>query len=392
MKPSKFFQFAIFFFALWAILNIFTSKNNQKDEIAKNSDIVLTSLKKSFSQDNVVQIKITNNKTENIFPWKDCPYEPLDILEWNNGEWVEKNQIKTEYDCNQQKAIAPGETEVLDYSNWNHELFNTIGRYKIVYIDGEKEFATEFEVKAPSLFKQIWNGLFYKPIYNTLIFFTSVLPGNSLGWAIVLITILIKLLLLGPNHKALKAQKALQRIQPELDHIKEKYKGDQQKIAQETMTIWKKHKVNPLGSCLPLLIQFPVMIAVFYVVKNGLSPNGIYLLYEPLKEIDFKMIDPIFLGILNLKEVNPFVLPLIVGGLQFAQMKLSFSLRKNKEEAHKPKQQVNQMQQMNQMMTYTLPIMIAFFTATMPAGVGVYWGISTLFGIAQQIYINKKHH
>lgn len=392
MKPTKFLQITIFFFALWAILNLFNGQQNKTTEVAKNSDIVLAPLKTKFTQGSVVQIKITNNKEENLMPWDDCPLEPLDVFMWDNGEWIQKKGSRTDHPCSRLKTIAPGETQTLDYSNWNHEIFFEVGRYKVVYLDGKKEFPAEFEIKAPSLLVQIWNGLFYKPIYNTLIFFTSILPGYNLGWAIVLLTILIKILLLGPNHKALKAQKALQKIQPELEKIKEKHKGDQQKIAQETMAVWKKHKVNPMGSCLPMLIQFPIMIAVFYVVKSGLSPNSIYLLYAPLKGFDFKLIDPVFLGILNLTEINLFVLPLIVGGMQFFQMKLSFALRKNKEDESKKKEQMNQMQAMNTMMTYTLPVMIAFFTATMPSAVGIYWGVSTLFGILQQLYINKKHH
>lgn len=392
MKPSKFFQFLIFFVALWAILNIFSGDKDKPNAPKQTSDIVLTPLKNKFSEGDIVQIKVTNNKTENITPWSECPAEPLDVFVWDNGEWIQKEATPTEYDCNAQKGIATGETEVIDYGNWNLELFKEIGRYKIVYTDGNKEFPAEFEVKSRSIFGQIWNGLFYKPIYNTLIFITSALPTHSLGWAIVLLTILIKLLLLGPNHKALKAQKALQKVQPELEKIKEKYKGDQQKIAQETMAIWKKHKVNPMGSCLPMLIQFPIMIALFYSVKIGLSPSNIYLLYAPLQSFDLNSIDTVFLGILNLTEINTFVLPLIVGGMQFFQMKLSFALKKDKkEDKAKTKAQANQMQTMNKMMTYTLPVMIAFFTATMPAAVGIYWGISTLFGIAQQLYINKKH-
>jgi len=392
MKPTKFFQFLIFFFALWAVLSLFGNNQNKENKANQNSDIVLVASKNKFSQGSVVQIKVTNNKKEKLTPWKNCPAEPLEVYVWNNGEWIQK-EATTEYECDAEKTISSGETQTLDYGNWNHTLFNEIGRYKIIYQDGNKEFPIEFEIKSPSLFRQIWNGIFYKPIYNTLIFFASVLPEHNLGWAIVILTLLIKILLLGPNHKALKAQKALQKVQPELDKIKKKYKGDQQKIAQETMAIWKKHKVNPMGSCLPMLIQFPIMIALFYAVKFGLSPNNIYLLYQPLQDFQLNLIDPIFLGILDLKNVNTFVLPLIVGGMQFFQMKLSFSLKKNKQKGKSKKDstQMNQMQTMNKMMTYTLPVMIAFFTATMPAAVGLYWGVSTLFGIVQQLYINKKH-
>lgn len=391
MKPSKFFQFILFFVAIWMILNLF-SGNNQKDNLPnQKTDIVLTPVKSKITLGQVVELKITNNKSINLKPWADCPHEPLDVYQWQNGEWIPKKVTLPEtYQCNSERIVEPNETKILSYTDWNHDLFIELGKYKIVYREGTKEFPVEFEIVSPSFFGQLWDSLFYKPIYNTLIFFASVLPGHNLGWAIVVLTILIKILLIVPNHKALKAQKALQKIQPELDHIKEKHKGDQQKIAQETMAIWKKHKVNPLGSCLPMLIQFPIMIALFYVVQEGLSSNNIYLLYPFLKNFDLTLINPVFIGIIDLTQVNAFVLPLIVGGLQFVQMKLSFGVKKT--ENKKKGVQANQMQMMNKMMTYTLPVMIAFFTATMPAAVGIYWGVSTLFGIAQQLYINKKHH
>ena len=101
------------------------------------------------------------------------------------------------------------------------------------------------------------------------------IPGHNLGWAIILLTLIIKLILLAPNQKALKAQKQMQKIQPQLDALKKKYANDQQKLAAETMEIWKKYKINPMSSCLPMLIQFPILIALFILLLRIYSSEFI---------------------------------------------------------------------------------------------------------------------
>jgi YidC/Oxa1 family membrane protein insertase len=167
-------------------------------------------------------------------------------------------------------------------------------------------------------------------------------------------------------------------------------------IAKETMALWKEHKVNPLGSCLPLLIQFPFLIAIFYVIQTGLSPNNVYLLYGPLKEFSLLSIDVNFLGILDLTKINAFALPIVVGGLQFFQMKLAMMRNKKRKEEKENKKKDKkkgkgaEMEMASQMMIYVMPVMIALFTASLPSGVGLYWSASTIFGIVQQLVVNRQ--
>jgi YidC/Oxa1 family membrane protein insertase len=215
------------------------------------------------------------------------------------------------------------------------------------------------------------------------------MPFHDLGLAIILLTIIIRTLLLLPSHKALKSQRKLQEIQPHLTHLREKYKDNQEMLAKETMAIWKEHKVNPFGSCLPLLIQFPILIALFYVIQTGLNPDNSYLLYEPLKGFSIANINVMFMGFLDLTKVNAFALPLFVGAMQFLQMKLAMAKsEKNKAKDNKPKK--NETEMMNNMMLYVMPVMIAVFTASVPAGVGLYWSVSTMYGIVQQLGVNKQ--
>src|SRR5690606_26363572 len=115
-----------------------------------------------------------------------------------------------------------------------------------------------------------------------------------------------------PNHKALKAQKQMQKVQPQLEALKIKYKNDPQRLAQETMGIYKKYKVNPVSSCLPMLIQFPILIALFYVVRDGLTSIDPSFLYSSVENLDLSTVNPRFLG-LDLTRANWWILPIIVG-------------------------------------------------------------------------------
>jgi YidC/Oxa1 family membrane protein insertase len=173
--------------------------------------------------------------------------------------------------------------------------------------------------------------------------------------------------------------------------LKEKYKDNQQKLAEETMKIWQEHKVNPMSGCLPILIQFPILIALFFVVQDGLNPDQSVFLYEPLKDFVFQNVSTNFLGLLELTKQNFYVLPFVVGGLQFSQLYLANNRNKKQKAKTKSKDQnQDQMQSVQNTMLYFMPAMIAVITATLPAGVGLYWGTSTLFAIMQQVIINKE--
>lgn len=213
---------------------------------------------------------------------------------------------------------------------------------------------------------------------------------HDLGFAIILLTLLIRLVLLVPSQRAIVSQRKMQELQPKLDAVKKKYEGNQERIAQETMLLWKENKVNPLGSCLPIVIQFPILIALYYVIMNGLNPNNAYLLYAPLKNFDLSVIHANFLGILDLTRANTLVLPLIVGALQFFQLKLAtMKKKKPQEQDQKAPLKGSEMETVNKSMTYIMPVMIALFTLSVPAGVGLYWGISTLFAVGQQLVANR---
>jgi YidC/Oxa1 family membrane protein insertase len=376
------------FFTLLFLL-IFQLFGGRQQQDTHQDDIVL-SAKSKMTIGKLVQVQIANHTEIPLVIPSSCPKNPLTVESYQNGEWLLKEAKLEKGQCNpaDNVTIEAGATAAIAYDAWNHKIFDREGRYRIslntTVNAKEKVFFIELSIVSPGLFRTAWNTLFYKPIFNGLLYLISVVPGHSLGWGVVLLTLLIKLLVLGPNQKALRAQKQMQKIQPQLDALKIKYKNNQQRLAQETMAIWKKYKVSPMSSCLPMLIQFPILIALFYVVRDGLAVTDPHLFYESLKGFDPAMINPHFFG-LNLTKKNIIVLPLVVGGMQFLQMRLAFGKQKTKGK----KEVNNPLAGMGKTMQYVMPLMIAFFTATLPAAVGFYWGTSTLFGIGQQMVVNR---
>lgn len=389
-------------------------------------DFVIVSTEEEYYIGDDVTIVLTNNLEKTIRIPSLCPSHPLLLEQYKNGQW---NTLSTEsgisLECEgddlknsnaytyQPKEIsleAKSDREI-SYSPWKYELFDQVGKYKASLVIGENDdrqtFMTEFQMIERGFWSSLYHYILYRPIFNLMVFLASIMPGYNFGLAVIALTLIIRFVLLLPNQKALKSQKAMMEIQPQLEEVRKKYKGDQQRISQETMLIWQKNKVSPVGGCLPMLIQIPIMITLFYTVRAGFTPYESHALYGFLQSFDLGLVDQNFYGILNLKEVNATWLPIIVGLSQFVQMKLSFSRRKKatakkdivdidekgkvleSKKDDKKSTDPDPMKMMNKTMIYFMPIMIAVLAATLPAAVGIYLLISSLFGVAQQFFVNR---
>ena len=181
---------------------------------------------------------------------------------------------------------------------------------------------------------------------------------GNFGISIIIVTIIIKILLLPLTLKQDKSMKEMKKLQPELEKIKEKYANDKQMLNIKTMELYKEHKVNPLGGCLPLLLQLPILFALFGVLRNGIIPKDSSFLW------------------LKLSVPDPFyVLPVLNGAVSFFQQKLMGSADSNP--------------QMKNMM-YIFPIMMIMFSLKMPSGLQLYWLTSSILAVVQQYFIMKK--
>ncbi len=183
------------------------------------------------------------------------------------------------------------------------------------------------------------------------------LTGNF-GIAIILATIVIKIILLPLTLKQDKSMKSMKVLQPEIEKIKQQYQNDPKMMNQKTMELYQKHKVNPMGGCLPLLIQLPILWALFGVLRDtGTTPADAKFLWLTLAVPD-----------------KYYILPVLNGIVSFIQQKVMGS-------SDNP--------QMKNMM-YIFPLMMVFISYKMPAGLQIYWLTSSVAAVVQQYWIMKK--
>ncbi len=236
--------------------------------------------------------------------------------------------------------------------------------------------------------KEIFDLVLYQPLLNILIFLYNFLPLHDLGISVIVLTLLIRAILSPLSISAFKTQKALAEIQPKIKEIKEKYKGNVQKQNQEVFKIYKEHRANPFSGCLPILIQLPIFIALFQILRGFNDPSQLFSdLYSFVRNPG--ELNTSFLGVMDLAQENK-IAAVLAGAFQFIQSKMVSSLTNQKGSASK-KGQADQMSQiMAKQMTYMMPFFIVFIYWKLPSVLSLYWIIFTLFSIGEQYYINKK--
>lgn len=227
--------------------------------------------------------------------------------------------------------------------------------------------------------------IIYYPLYNLLIFLAWLVPGHSLGWAIILMTLIIRLILLSPSIKAARAQVRMQMLQPEMARIKKEIKN-QQEQGKALMALYKKEGVSPFGSCLPLLIQLPIIFILYRVFLNinkfGLNLENLYSFTPHMDSVN-----SFFFG-LNLAKPELWVIPILAGASQFVLSKMMLpSVPKIQSNSDGKPDMNDTMAMANKQMVYIFPLITIFIARSLPAGIGIYWIITTLFGIAQQYYV-----
>ena len=201
-------------------------------------------------------------------------------------------------------------------------------------------------------------GFLAQPMIFFLKLFHGVIP--HWGVAIILLTILVKLLLLPLTHKSFQSMQAMQKLKPDMEELKKKYGTDKQKLNQEMMALYKRHKVNPLGGCLPLLLQMPIYIALYRSIYASVE------LYQA----------PLFGWIGDLSAPDPYyVLPILLGASMFLQQKLAPTAVDSRQA---------------RMMMYFMPIMFTVFMLFLPSGLVLYIFVNTLLTMVQQLMIKKK--
>lgn len=235
-----------------------------------------------------------------------------------------------------------------------------------------------------------WDGVFLKPLANLLIFLTNIVPGHDLGVAIIILTIIIRLILYPLSKKAIQNQRAMQAFQPELDRIKEKYKNDKDKQTKETLAFYQKHKINPLSSCLPLIIQMPILIALYWVFRYASFGTIEHLLY-PFVHMPSSLTIK-FLGVVDLSKPEVYVFPILAGASQFYQSWMILGQAKKDEKRMGLKEKKgpqNTATMITKQMNYIFPIVTVMIAIKLSSAIVLYWIITNLFSILQQYIIMR---
>jgi YidC/Oxa1 family membrane protein insertase len=233
----------------------------------------------------------------------------------------------------------------------------------------------------------LYQTILYQPIYNLLIFLYNIIPGHDLGLAIILLTILIKLILYPLSAKTIKSQKALSDLGPKMEALKAKYKDKKEQMGQELMKLYKENKINPLSSCLPLLIQLPFLIAVYQVFRHGLTDGSMDSLYSFISNPG--TLNPISFGFIDLSQPN-WYLAILTGIAQFIQTSM-LSTKKAPKIAGSGAKDENLMSEMNKSMKYFMPIVTVIIGVSLPAGLTFYWLVTTVLTVVQQKFLLKKY-
>ena len=241
-------------------------------------------------------------------------------------------------------ALQPGESRRLDYLLF----FGPKDPVHLKAADHQFERAVDFG----------WFDLLAKPLLYVLVFFYGFL--KNYGLAIILLTVIIKLIFWPLTHKSFASMKAMQRLQPEMQKVREKYKNDKERLNKELMELYKKHSVNPLGGCLPMLVQIPVFFALYKVLLDSIA----------LRQA------PFMLWLTDLSAKDPYyITPLLMGASMFVQQKMTPTTA----------------DPLQAKIFMFMPVVFTFLFLNFPSGLVIYWLVNNLLTIAQQYYINRRH-
>ncbi|MCI0533478.1 YidC/Oxa1 family membrane protein insertase [bacterium] len=234
-----------------------------------------------------------------------------------------------------------------------------------------------------------FDAIFFNPLYNALIFLIDIVPWGDIGIAIIILTLVVKIILMPLSHKSVRTQAVMRNLEPELKKIREKYASDKKKQAECTMELYKKHGVNPFGGCLLIIIQIPIILALYWVFLKG---------FEIQEDILYSFVaapethNTLFLGLIDM-EKKSLLLALFAGISQYFQVRLSMPDTGEKGAASSSKSlnfQEEFAKSMRVQMKYGLPVFVAIIAYTISAAIALYWFVSNLFSIGHELYVRRK--
>ncbi len=238
--------------------------------------------------------------------------------------------------------------------------------------------------------KELFNDVFFIPLYNALILLIDIIPGGDVGLAVIVLTILVKFILFPLSKSAVRTSIKSREIQSEVEILKEKFKENREELGRAMLDLYKKHKINPFSGIALIFIQLPVILALYWVISKGGLPNiNSDLLYSFIPRPT--NVDMTFLGIFHIAESKSIVLALLAALTQHIQARISFPKPTIESEDKKdtPDFKTDLMKGMQIQIKWVLPVMVFVFSYGLISVVALYWAVSNIFGIGQELYIRE---
>lgn len=236
------------------------------------------------------------------------------------------------------------------------------------------------------MFNALWHTFFYDPIYNGLVFFIDIVPTADVGIAIILVTIVVKLIIFPLSKKAVRTQMLMKRIQPQLEELKEKHKDDRQKQAEAMMAIYRENDISPFSSIGIILIQLPLIFALYWMFFNGGLPDidaGLLYPFIPIPD----SVNMNFIGLVDMAGKS-ILLAAGAGLTQYYQISLMLPEIAERKDNASLKEDLTRSFQLQ--MKYVMPAFVFVVAYFISAAVALYWLTSNIFSIGQEFVIRKQ--
>lgn len=232
-----------------------------------------------------------------------------------------------------------------------------------------------------SIFSFVYTEIIYRPLFNSLAFLTGIVPYHDIGIAIILLTIIVRIIIFPLTHRSLITQIKMKELEPEINKIRETHKDKADEQGKKIMELYKEHGVNPLSGCFLLLIQLPILIALYRLFWKGLLVNGNLYFFVKMPA----SIQTHFLGLIDLSIPN-WPLAFLAAATQYIQMKLSNPTI--------PKKGTNMQEEMSRAFaiqaTYIFPALIFLISIKFPAALPLYWTFSNLFATLHEAVVRRR--
>lgn len=229
----------------------------------------------------------------------------------------------------------------------------------------------------------VYSALIHEPLYNAIILILENIPGANLAAAVAVLTLIVRLALFPLSKSALLSQMKMREIQPEIEALREKYKDDQQRIALETMAIYRKNKINPFASFGMILVQIPIFIGLYSIFSSSFESFDPSLLYS-FVPVPTEQVNPFLWGI-DLRSTS-YVLAAVAA---FSQHLAGRFLLASTQMPDGDGFQADFSKAMRSMSLYFMPIMTFMFSAAVTAALPLYWAVGSVFTIAQELYLRR---